>query len=105
MFVQFYIQRSWECSSIYHKFYLIGQNSLEIARAYADNRLIHFIQDTLDRLPQSTEVKGDKKKGKKGGKPKAPSPTPTPAPSAQAAAAPKPKSEKHSKESVKEEVW
>ncbi|XP_039215390.1 ankyrin repeat and EF-hand domain-containing protein 1 isoform X2 [Crotalus tigris] len=81
-----------------------GQNSLEIARAYADNRLIHFIQDTLDRLPQVTEVKGDKKKGKKGGKPKAPSPTPTPAPSAQAAAAPKPKSEQYSKESVKEEM-
>ncbi|KAL7991297.1 hypothetical protein Chor_015553 [Crotalus horridus] len=82
-----------------------GQNSLEIARAYADNRLIHFIQDTLDRLPQVTEVKGDKKKGKKGGKPKAPSPTPTPAPSAQASAAPKPKSEQYSKESVKEETW
>ncbi|XP_026566177.1 ankyrin repeat and EF-hand domain-containing protein 1 [Pseudonaja textilis] len=81
-----------------------GQNSLEIAKAYADNRLIHFIQDTLDRLPQSTEVKGDKKKGKKGAKPKAPAAaTPTPAPSG-VPALPKSKSEEQSKESVKEEM-
>ncbi|XP_034288261.1 ankyrin repeat and EF-hand domain-containing protein 1 [Pantherophis guttatus] len=83
-----------------------GQNSLEIARAYADNRLIHFIQDTLDHLPQTVEVKGDKKKGKKGGKPKGPAAaTPTPAPSgAPAQTLPKPKSEELSKESVKEEM-
>ncbi|XP_032070609.1 ankyrin repeat and EF-hand domain-containing protein 1 [Thamnophis elegans] len=83
-----------------------GQNSLEIARAYADNRLIHFIQDTLDHLPQTVEVKPDKKKGKKGGKPKAASPT-TPAPSgvpAQAPVVPKPKPVEDSKESVKEEM-
>lgn len=109
VFAQFYVQRSWECPSIYRKFYLIGQNSLEIARAYADNRLIHFIQDTLDHLPQTVEVKGDKKKGKKGGKPEAPAAAaPTPAPSgvpAQTPVVPKPKSEEELKESVKDEVW
>ncbi|XP_070588753.1 ankyrin repeat and EF-hand domain-containing protein 1 [Erythrolamprus reginae] len=90
-----------------------GQNSLEIAKAYADNRLIHFIQDTLDRLPQTAEVKGDKKKGKKKVKAKAPAPsaaaTPTPAPSevpaqVPSSAAPKPKSEEQSRESMKEEM-
>ncbi|KAF7249320.1 Ankyrin repeat and EF-hand domain-containing protein 1 [Varanus komodoensis] len=71
-----------------------GQNALEIAKAYADNRLIHFLQDTLDRLPKPPESKGDKQKGKKGGKPKAPAP---------AAAPPKGKAaEPGSKESVKE---
>uniref|UniRef100_A0ABM5GNX7 Ankyrin repeat and EF-hand domain-containing protein 1 n=1 Tax=Pogona vitticeps TaxID=103695 RepID=A0ABM5GNX7_9SAUR len=53
-----------------------GQNALEIAKAYADNRLVHFIQDTLDRLPQPQETKVDKQKGKKGGKPKAPTQAP-----------------------------
>ncbi|XP_077171939.1 ankyrin repeat and EF-hand domain-containing protein 1 [Paroedura picta] len=54
-----------------------GQNALEIARAYADNRLIHLVQDTLDRLPRPPENKVDKQKGKKGAKPKAPAPPPT----------------------------
>ncbi|XP_053143466.1 ankyrin repeat and EF-hand domain-containing protein 1 [Hemicordylus capensis] len=73
-----------------------GQNSLEIAKAYADTRLVHFIQDTLDHLPKPPEGKGDKQKGKKGGKPKAPAPAPAP---------PKPKtSEADAKEPVKEEV-
>ncbi|XP_054847993.1 ankyrin repeat and EF-hand domain-containing protein 1 [Eublepharis macularius] len=48
-----------------------GQNALDIARAYADNRLIHLVQDTLDRLPKPPENKADKQKGKKGAKPKA----------------------------------
>ncbi|XP_048366445.1 ankyrin repeat and EF-hand domain-containing protein 1 [Sphaerodactylus townsendi] len=57
-----------------------GQNALEIARAYADNRLIHFVQDTLDQLPRPPENKVDKQKKKKGAKPKAPAPAPTPKP-------------------------
>ncbi|XP_062981395.1 ankyrin repeat and EF-hand domain-containing protein 1 isoform X2 [Elgaria multicarinata webbii] len=71
-----------------------GQNALEIAKAYADNRLIHFIQDTLDRLPKPPESKGEKQKGKKGGKPKAPAPPPPKAKSA----------EPESKESMKDEI-
>ncbi|XP_042297122.1 ankyrin repeat and EF-hand domain-containing protein 1 [Sceloporus undulatus] len=81
-----------------------GLNSLEIAKAYADNRLVHFIQDTLDRLPKPPEGKGDKKKGKKA-KPKAPAPAPAPIPApAPPPAPPKPKpAEPTSKESMKEE--
>ncbi|KAH0621873.1 hypothetical protein JD844_023574 [Phrynosoma platyrhinos] len=78
-----------------------GQNSLEIAKAYADNRLVHFLQDTLDRLPKPPEGKGDKQKGKKA-KPKAPAQAPAPAPPP---APPKPKpTEPPSKESMKDET-
>nr|XP_056712696.1 ankyrin repeat and EF-hand domain-containing protein 1 [Euleptes europaea] len=71
-----------------------GQNALDISRAYADNRLIHFVQDTLDRLPVPPENKADKQKGKKGAKPKAPAPPP-----------PKPKpQESPAKEPGKEEA-
>ncbi|KAM7172903.1 ankyrin repeat and EF-hand domain-containing protein 1 isoform 1-T1 [Macrochelys suwanniensis] len=49
-----------------------GQNTLDIAKAYADFRLIDLLQEKLDRLPKPPESKGDKgKKGKKPGKPKA----------------------------------
>nr|XP_008114260.1 PREDICTED: ankyrin repeat and EF-hand domain-containing protein 1 [Anolis carolinensis]XP_016851574.1 PREDICTED: ankyrin repeat and EF-hand domain-containing protein 1 [Anolis carolinensis] len=81
-----------------------GQNALEISKAYADNRLIHFIQDTMDRLPKPPEGKGDKKKGKKA-KPKAPAPAAAPTPvSAPAPTPASPKPKPTSKESVKEEI-
>nr|XP_006136086.1 ankyrin repeat and EF-hand domain-containing protein 1 [Pelodiscus sinensis]XP_025033745.1 ankyrin repeat and EF-hand domain-containing protein 1 [Pelodiscus sinensis] len=48
-----------------------GQNTLDIAKAYADFRLIDLLQEKLDRLPKPPEAKGDKeKKGKKPAKPK-----------------------------------
>lgn len=85
-----------------------GQNVLDIAKAYADTRLVHYLQDTIDKLPKPPEGKGDKKKGKKG-KPKAPAPAPPPAAAAAPAAAPapspKPKSsEPEVKPSSKDEI-
>uniref|UniRef100_A0A8D0H6X4 Ankyrin repeat and EF-hand domain containing 1 n=1 Tax=Sphenodon punctatus TaxID=8508 RepID=A0A8D0H6X4_SPHPU len=47
-----------------------GQNTLEVARAYADFRLIDLIQDKLDHLPKLPERKGEKQKGKRPAKPK-----------------------------------
>lgn len=54
-----------------------GQTALDVAKAYADARLIHYIQDTIDRLPKPPEGKGDKQKGKKGGKRKPKPSTPS----------------------------
>ncbi|XP_050808028.1 ankyrin repeat and EF-hand domain-containing protein 1 isoform X1 [Gopherus flavomarginatus] len=48
-----------------------GQNTLDIAKAYADFRLIDLLQEKLDCLPKPPETKADKgKKVKKAGKPK-----------------------------------
>ncbi|XP_053236614.1 ankyrin repeat and EF-hand domain-containing protein 1 isoform X1 [Podarcis raffonei] len=86
-----------------------GQNALEVAKAYADTRLVHYIQDTLDHMPKPPDSKGDKQKGKKGAKPKAPAkaasaasgaPTTPATPATPKAKMPDPAS----KESVKEEV-
>lgn len=50
---------------------------MDIAKAYADFRLINLLQEKLDRLPKPAENKVEK--GKKGGKPQ-PSPKPKPKP-------------------------
>ncbi|XP_019404649.1 PREDICTED: ankyrin repeat and EF-hand domain-containing protein 1 isoform X1 [Crocodylus porosus] len=64
-----------------------GQNTLDIAKAYADFRLINLLQEKLDRLPKAAENKVEK--GKKGGKPPP---------------SPKPKQKPEEAEAVKEEV-
>uniref|UniRef100_F6X0G0 Ankyrin repeat and EF-hand domain containing 1 n=1 Tax=Monodelphis domestica TaxID=13616 RepID=F6X0G0_MONDO len=48
-----------------------GQNALDIAKAYADYRIIEYIQDKMDRLPKTVEPKG---KGKQKASPKAGTP-------------------------------
>lgn len=108
--------------SKYHTFFFphTGQTALDVAKAYADARLIHYIQDTIDRLPKPPEGKGDKQKGKKGGKrkPKPSTPsqvgrlgaTPSEALSESPSAPIKSKSSLSAKEEVskvisKDEVW
>ncbi|XP_074065554.1 ankyrin repeat and EF-hand domain-containing protein 1 [Macrotis lagotis] len=48
-----------------------GQNSLDIAKAYADHKIIDYIQEKMDRLPKAVEGKG-KGKPKPGPKPATP---------------------------------
>ncbi|XP_007670293.2 ankyrin repeat and EF-hand domain-containing protein 1 isoform X3 [Ornithorhynchus anatinus] len=50
-----------------------GENSLDIARAYADYRLIELIQEKMEHLPKPPDTKKGKGKGgkQKAGKPKA----------------------------------
>ncbi|KAG8583982.1 hypothetical protein GDO81_008624 [Engystomops pustulosus] len=56
-----------------------GQNVLDVAKAYADYRLIDLIQAKLDSLPKPKEKKGGKMKGRMEGKAKAVSKPQTPA--------------------------
>ncbi|KAM9339461.1 ankyrin repeat and EF-hand domain-containing protein 1 [Symphorus nematophorus] len=46
------------------------QNCLDIARAFADSRIIDLIKDRMDSLPKPRETKGGKGKGGKAQKPK-----------------------------------
>ncbi|XP_043843491.1 ankyrin repeat and EF-hand domain-containing protein 1 isoform X1 [Dromiciops gliroides] len=48
-----------------------GHNALDIAKAYADYRIIDYIQDKMDHLPKAVETKG---KGKQKSPPKPPAP-------------------------------
>ncbi|XP_073409939.1 ankyrin repeat and EF-hand domain-containing protein 1 [Dendrobates tinctorius] len=56
-----------------------GQNVLDVAKAYADYRLIDLIEAKLESLPKPKDKKGGKKKGRMEGKTKALSKPQTPA--------------------------
>ncbi|XP_069464410.1 ankyrin repeat and EF-hand domain-containing protein 1 [Ambystoma mexicanum] len=55
-----------------------GQNSLDVAKAYADYRLIDPIQERIDRLPKPKEKGKGKEKAKKSGKAKSKSKSESP---------------------------